>query len=265
MIKIISGYTGKGGSTVAFINLTNYFNSIGIDCVFYGNQDWHLDKCRSARLSGIAFEPEDRVIAHFLDMKYRPNVHKVVLGCHEKWWFKVGGIQQYWDEAIFLHEAHKDYQVSQGYKGKYSIIPNLKESLQPLPPNVKSELDLIAGVIGSIEDRKKTHLSIIKALKDGCKKVYLFGNILDDGYYNSFVKTLLSDKVQHFGFSEDKQAMYNNIGRVYHSSVGEVACLVKDECYLTGTKFFGNEETNHEVSPLTNDQIIQLWKNVLDL
>jgi hypothetical protein len=195
-------------------------------------------------------------------MKYRPNVHKVVLGCHEKWWFKVGGIQQYWDEAIFLHEAHKDYQVSEGYKGKYSIIPNLKESLVPKD---KPELDLVAGIIGSIEDRKKTHLSIVKALKDGCKKIYLYGNILDDKYYNTFVKPLLSDRVQLIGFSENKQTMYDSIGRVYHSSVGEVACLVKDECFLTNTKFFGNEETNHEVSPLTNDEIIQLWKTVLEL
>jgi hypothetical protein len=263
MIKIISGYTGKGGSTVAFINLTNYFNSLGIDCVLYGNQDWHLDKCRSARLSGVSFEPDDRIIAHFLDMKYRPNVHKVVLGCHEKWWFKVGNIQQFWDEAIFLHEAHKDYQVSEGYKGKYSIIPNLKESLVLKD---KPELDLVAGIIGSIEDRKKTHLSIIKALKDGCKKIYLYGNILDEKYYNQFVKPLLNnDKVVLGGFSENKQEMYDSIGRVYHSSIGEVACLVKDECYLTNTKFFGNEETNHVVSPLTNDEIIQLWKNVLDL
>ena len=62
----------------------------------------------------------------------------------------------------------------------------------------------------------------------------------------------------------DKQKMYNMIGKVYHSSKGEVACLVKDECYLTNTEFFGNEETNHEVSKLTNNEILQLWKNLFN-
>jgi hypothetical protein len=265
MIKIISGYTGKGGSTVAFINLTNYFNSIGLDCVLYGNHDWHLDKCRSAKLSGFKTEPDDRIISHFLELQNRPNVHKIVLGCHEKWWFKVGQIKQYWDEVIFLHEAHKDYHVENGYHGQYSIIPNLKESLTALPIDQKQELDLVAGIIGSIEDRKKTHISILKALKDRCQKVYIYGNILDEGYFNKEVKPLLGDRVQLIGFSENKQQMYDSIGRVYHSSVGEVACLVKDECYLTNTKFFGNEETNHEVSPLPNNQIINLWLRALDI
>jgi len=57
--------------------------------------------------------------------------------------------------------------------------------------------------------------------------------------------------------------MYNSIGRVYHSSNGEVACLVKDECHYTNTKFFGNEQTTHEVSTLNNDEIFLLWKEVL--
>ena len=56
--------------------------------------------------------------------------------------------------------------------------------------------------------------------------------------------------------------MYDMIGRVYHSSKGEVACLVKDECYLTGTKFFGNDQTENEVSTLSNDEVIDLWLNL---
>jgi hypothetical protein len=58
--------------------------------------------------------------------------------------------------------------------------------------------------------------------------------------------------------------MYDSIGRVYHSSKGEVACLVKDECYLTGTKFFGNKETENEVSTLTNEEIFKLWKKTFE-
>jgi hypothetical protein len=59
--------------------------------------------------------------------------------------------------------------------------------------------------------------------------------------------------------------MYNSIGRVYHSSKGEVACLVKDECDLTNTKFFGNEETENEVSKLSNIEIVDAWKKILGI
>ena len=59
--------------------------------------------------------------------------------------------------------------------------------------------------------------------------------------------------------------MYDMIGRVYHSSKGEVACLVKDECYLTNTEFFGNEETENEVSTLTNDEILTLWEKLFNI
>ena len=59
--------------------------------------------------------------------------------------------------------------------------------------------------------------------------------------------------------------MYDMVGRVYHSSKGEVACLVKDECWLTGTKFFGGIETQNEVFEGTNIEIIEKWEKVLEL
>lgn len=260
MIKIVSGYTEKGGSTTAFINLTNALNSAGIDCTLYGNQSWHLNKCKSALMNELNLSPEDRLITHYLQLENRPEVKKVVLSCHEKWWFPVGKIKRYWDEVIFLHEGHRQYHSD--YIGPSSIIPNIKE---PLLHKDKSELDLIAGIIGSIEDRKQTHVSIQRAMKDKCKKIILFGHIGDQIYFDTYVKPLLNPKIEMFGHTTNKQEMYDMVGRVYHSSKGEVACLVKDECYLTGTKFFGNEETENEVSKLTNDEIITLWKNVLEL
>jgi len=53
--------------------------------------------------------------------------------------------------------------------------------------------------------------------------------------------------------------MYDFVSKVFHSSLAEIACLVKDECYQTNTEFFGNEETDHEVSKLTNEEILDLW------
>ena len=259
-VKILTGFSERGGSTTALINLTNLFNENCIDCTFYGPHNWHLDKCKSDLISNLKLDPSDKVITHAVRPETRLPVDTVILASHEKWWFPVGKIPQHWDKVIFLHENHREYH--EDYHGEYDIIPNLKE---PLVSNTKKEnVDLIAGVIGTIEDRKQTHKSIERALEDGCEKVILFGKIGDENYYNDLVKDLLNDpRVEMSGYQTDKQSMYDSIGRVYHSSKGEVACLVKDECYLTNTKFYGNEETNHEVSPLTNNEILEKWKQVL--
>ncbi len=261
MIKIISGWSEKGGSTSAFIDLTNEFNKRGVDTTFYGPHNWHLDKCQSGLLNdNLIINKEDILICHFLQLPSRPNAKKVILHCHEKWWFEVADIKQYWDTVVFLHEAHREYHGR--YQGSFEIIPNLKPDLKP---KSKEGLELVAGIIGAIEDRKQTHISIQRAFADGCDKIKIFGHINDQNYFDKYVKPLLTDDIEILGFSTDKQAIYDSIGRVYHSSKGEVACLVKDECWLTNTQFFGNEETNNIVSPLTNDEIFQEWKRVLEL
>ncbi len=260
MVKIVSGWSDKGGSTTAFINLTNFLNENGIECIFYGPHNWHLDKCKSGLINDLIYNQDDIVIAHFLDLKVRPNVKKVILSCHEKWWFPVGKITQYWDTVVFLHQQHREYHKE--YKNDYVIIPNLKEDLKL---SDKTNVKNVAGIIGSIEDRKQTHVSIQRALKDKCKKIYLFGHISDENYFNNYVKPLCLPHVIQYGHTTNKQEMYDMIDRVYHSSKGEVACLVKDECYLTGTEFYGNEETENEVSKLNNNEILNLWKNLLNL
>lgn len=261
MIKIVSGYTDKGGSTTFFINLTNFFNENGIDCTFYGNQPYHLGKCKSGTIDkDLKYDPDDIIITHFLQLSERPQVKKVILSCHEKWWFPVGKVKQYWDICVFLHDEHRKYHGD--YQGESTIIPNIKENLIT---SDKTNVKNFAGIIGTIEDRKQTHVSIQRALKDKCEKIYLFGHIGDQNYFDRMVKPLIGNRIIHYGHTTDKQSMYDMIGKVYHSSKGEVACLVKDECYLTGTEFYGNEETNNEVSKLTNQEILNLWKFLFKL
>jgi hypothetical protein len=66
------------------------------------------------------------------------------------------------------------------------------------------------------------------------------------------------------GYTNNKQEMYDMIGRVYHSSLSEVATLVKDECESTGTKFFGNDATEYIPIIMTNDEIINSWLKILN-
>jgi hypothetical protein len=259
MVKIISGWSNKGGSTTAFINLTNALNQRDINTTFYGPHTWHLDKCKSGILdNSLTINEDDILIIHFLNLPSRPKCKKVILGCHEKNLFEVGKIKQFWDLVIFLNERHRDYHNE--YKNEFHIIPNLKENLIRRD---KAGLEKIAGVIGSFDENKQTHISIQRALSDECEKVYLFGEPIGP-YYEKYVKPLISDDVIIKGFTEDKQGMYDSIGCVYHSSLSEVACLVKDECETTGVIFNGTEVTNNPPVLLTNDEIINEWIKILN-
>jgi hypothetical protein len=262
MVKIVSDISIAGGSTIILINLTNLFNSKGVDTTFYGPHDFHLDKCKSKPFKDFQFEKSDIIMSHHLRFDRRPNVKRIVLACHEKWWFEVADTPVYWDTVVFNHEEQRNYHNR--YEGPYVLIPNPKDFTNPLYPKDKPELDKVAGVIGNIEERKQTHLSIERALDDGCEKVYVYGNMMDEKYYNKYVKKYnYHPYVELKGLVTNKQEMYDSIGRVYHLSRGEVSCLVKDECKYTNTKFFGNEQTEHIVSDLTNDEIFLLWKDVL--
>jgi hypothetical protein len=256
-IKIISGHSEKGGSTTAFINLTNELNKNDYDCTFYGPHSWHLSKCKSGLLNDLKLDTNDIIICHFINLPERPKVKKVIFSLHEKNLFEIADIKPFWDELVFINEEQRQYHNR--YNGTYSIIPNLKEHLDLIE---KPELDLVAGVIGTIDVNKQTHTSIQRAINDGCEKVLVFGSVSDDKYYEEMVKPLFSDKVIYVGHTDNKQDMYNSIGRVYHSSISEVACLIKDECKTTNTKFFGNDATTPEVSSLTNNEVINKWLNI---
>ena len=66
MVKIVSGWSNRGGSTFAFINLTNELNKAGYDTTFYGPHEWHLDKCKSALMTELKINKDDTLIFHFL-------------------------------------------------------------------------------------------------------------------------------------------------------------------------------------------------------
>ena len=260
-IKIITGFSEKGGSTTSFINLTNSLNKGGVNCTLYGPHTWHLDKCKSGTLQDLKIQEDDILIYHFIDLPKRPNAKKVILSCHEKNLYLVGEKLKFWDTAVFLNDEHKKYHSK--YNGDYTIIPNLKENLTS---KEKENLDKIAGIIGSIDENKQTHISIQRALKDECEKIYIFGQITDVNYYENFVKKLIdNEKVIYYGSQDNKQEMYDMVGRVYQSSISECASLVKDECYLTKTKFYGNENINHEVTNMANEEILNKWIKLFNI
>ncbi len=263
MIKIITGWSNKGGSTFAFMNLMKEFEKVGHECIMYGPHEWHLDKCNGAMLKDFVPQPDDIVISHFLQLQSRPNVKKLILNCHEKDVFEVAKAYKYWDNVVFLNEKQRKYHKD--YFGPYEIIPNVKVHFEKNPKS--EEAKKTAGIIGSFDVNKQTHISIERAVNDGFEKVLLFGGVSDQNYYNNFVKPLVDkyDNVFEHGFVSNKQEMYDMIGTAYLSSKSEVASLVKDECFTTGTEFKGNHATNNDTIEMTNDEVIEKWIKVLGL
>lgn len=261
MIKIVSGWSEKGGSTTAFINLTNALNGKNHETIFYGPHQWHLDKCKSGLLtSNFKVDKSDKLIIHFLKLPSRPNADRVILSCHEKNLFPLNEIKPFWDKVIFINETQRQYHS--GYIGDYSIIPNLKENLIKKEKDPKTKE--IAAIIGSIDENKQTHVSIDRALNDGYKKIILYGTISDRNYFDSFVKPLISENIILGGYENDKQKIYDSVDAVYLSSLSEVAPLVRDECKTTGTKFFGNDVMNTDIIDIPNEDILKMWINILN-
>tara|TARA_R110000796_G_scaffold60666_6_gene140506 strand:+ start:3276 stop:4058 length:783 start_codon:yes stop_codon:yes gene_type:complete len=255
-IKLVSAWTQPGGSTVAHINLTNLLNDNGYDCTFYGPHDWHLDKCKSNPLDKCVLEPDDILISHFIKVPDEVKVKQHILYCHEKDIFPLKNIPlaQY-DLIVFVSNLQKKWH---SVNHPSVIIPPLVNKVEWKNPNNK-----VAGVVGSIDKNKQTHISIERALKDGYKKVLLFGELTDMPYYNKTVAKLVrSGKAVMMGHEDEREALYKQVSEVYHSSLSETYGLVEAECKLSGIPFNG---TSNGQEVLEKEEILERWKAILEL
>jgi hypothetical protein len=239
---------------VAHINLTNLLNDNGYDCTFYGPHDWHLDKCKAEKLDKCLLGSDDILISHFIQVPAEVKVKKHILYCHEKDLFplKQGSLAQY-DFIVFVSNSQKEWH---GVDHPFVIIPPAVNKVDWQNPN-----NDVAGVIGSIDKNKQTHVSIKRALKDGYKKVLLFGELNDTPYYNKTVAKLVrSGKAVMMGHEDEREALYGQVSQVYHSSLSETYGLVEAECRLSGIPFNG---TSNGQEILEKEEILQRWKKVL--
>jgi hypothetical protein len=256
-IKILSAWSLPGGSTIANINLCNLFNASGYDCTFYGPHEWQEHHCKGASLEDVKIESGDVIISHFLEMGERPKTaHKVVLSCHETNVFPIKGKKKFWDNIHFVSESQKEWQGVDGV-----VIPNV---ISPLENNGGRKG--YAGVIGSIDPHKQTHLSIKRALLAGYKKVLVYGLITDQRYYIKHIKPLEKNKkVVLAGHFDDKQKMYDSVEEVFHSSKRETYNLVQFECERAGVKYNGLESTLTSAEVKPDEEILNLWKTLLEI
>lgn len=258
-IKILSGWSAPGGSTVAFINLCNLFNERGYDCTFYGPHEWHTKHCKGKSLHEAPLgEDGETVIAHYLKLPHRPEgSSKVVLACHEKEIFPVKDIPCFWDDVAYVSKSQMEWHDVSG-----TVIPNVIADLAPTQKMVLG----VAGIIGSVDENKQTHLSILRAVEDGYEKIYLYGKITNKDYYDKEVRPLVDKyKVTLLDHEDDKQRMYDSVSKVFHSSLSETFNFVKAECEKTGTLYDGLETAESGAEYWTNTKILKAWEKLLNL
>jgi hypothetical protein len=275
-VKIASAISKFGGSTILFINLCKLFNDNGIVSQFYGPHSWHLDKYEQCRpIEELKIDQQDYLIGHMLDglnqrripfFSQQPVFHslpcrRAALYIHEKTGhYLIPEALDSYQTIVFASQSQKEWHGY--YKGPQNqlVIPTPPPRLKKVNVNKKEK---IAGIIGKISQRKLTHISILRALKEGCDKILLFGP-RDEEYFKVAVKPLLSEKVIEMGeWPIDKhQEMYDMLTCVYHSASEESACLVQAECEATDVPFYGNCNTiPYEIK--TDREILAIWSQVL--
>ena len=157
---------------------------------------------------------EDVLIVHFKNnFIQRPPIKGFFLSCHEQDIFPLQEIKyDIFDKIHFVSEHQRKFH---NIDHPFFVIPNILDDLKPN----KKLTEKIGGIIGSIDKNKQVHLSIEKALKDGCTKVYIYGLITDPWYWQKIVAPLVDGtKVVYKGYEENKQKMYDSITDVYQDS-----------------------------------------------
>lgn len=262
MIKILTGFSGPGGSTVALANLCNLFNSNNIPCEFYGPTDWVKRILTSdcyRDLKTAKFFPSDKVIYHFLPLTMRPNVDKFILSCHETNVFEIKKIPNLsYDKIHFVSNFQKNWQGLDG-----TVIPNIITKYNKSPKKI---INRTAGIIGSIDQHKRTHLSIQRAKQDSTvDKIELWGQISQLDYFWHEVIPLLDENISYHGYTDNMQKVYDRLDVVYSSSQRECLPMIQGECMYLDIPFNGLPENmrSKEDYIFDNNIILQKWIELL--
>tara|TARA_R110002051_G_scaffold8568_2_gene35607 strand:- start:8827 stop:9636 length:810 start_codon:yes stop_codon:yes gene_type:complete len=262
-VNIVTGYSNPGGSTIAFIRLINLLNENGYDATLYGPHPWHLDKCNAKDLKDFTTDANSILISHYVKISHDMICKKHILACHETGVFDLRrGIKEemnldLYDEIVFVSKSQQKWQ---GNPNGSIVIPNIVDDLEP----VKSKMDPpVAGVVGSIDPNKQTHVSIKRAKDDGFEHIDILGDMADSKYFHTEVLPLLNRNIRYVGFCQDRQSMYEGLTAVYHSSQRETFNFVKFECEQTGVKYCPLKSSETGAESWSKEDILKAWDSIL--
>jgi len=293
MIKIVSGYSHPAGPTLALINLCNQFNSRGYDCVFYGPDNWHVDKCMSGKIIDFMPAAGDTIIVNdipLLSVGDVSNINAIVeengrirlMGTLRNIFLKFLPSGKPRNYRMFLTCLSDDglprssvrFSLFQKIHFASSALKNYPRTAYPkfISPSFSNDLkksvhkpEKIAGVIGSIKKQNNVGEAVEKALRDGMETVIIFGYMKDPVYYYNKIVPLTTKypgRIKYAGFVDDKQKMYDAVSNVY-SSVSKPWSMVSQECTMTNTML--HAPLMSVDGGMANDQIFEIWENELAL
>ena len=269
MIKIITGFSHCGGSTVALAELCNLFNDNSMPCQFYGPHDWVKCKLKSNSYQPLIssnVNSNDTVIYHYLPLTARPSCKKLILSCHEKGLIDISAHYKFYDTIHFVAKSQLDYHKTNG-----TIIPNI---ITKYSKNKKRTTNLVAGIIGSFDKNKRVPWSILRAsCYPSVTEIQLWGNCSEEDKF-TLEKLNLSNfpnvfgeplKIIFKGVSDNMRKVYDGLDIVFSSSVSECLPMIQAECHLAGVKFMGLPESSVDISEyiFDNNIILEKWKELI--
>ena len=261
-VNIYTGFSNHGGSTLFFIDLTNRLNEVGYDVTLYGPDDYHLDKCKSGKLTNtLDLNQEDIIIiSHLLPDMGRINAKLKILSCHE---MDHNPLKQLDCNDFDLIQYVSEHQrIWQDIDHPYKIIPPFVDRIEP---NIIDGRN-IAGIIGHVHEHKQIHLAIEMALRDGCDQVLIYGGLGNlDYFYNSVFPLLDGEKVKYCGACYQKQEMFDSFDVLYSASKSETYSYVVSEALFAGKKVVvpdGCEYLNCR-REFDNEKLMSEWIEVL--
>ena len=263
-VNIVTGYSNPGGSTIALIRLANLLNERGYDATLYGPHPWHLDKCKGANISDFKTDSDTFLISHFVQISHDMLYKKHILACHETSVFDLNrGVEKEisldnYDNIVFVSNSQKQWQ---GNPNGSIVIPNIVSDVGP----TKMKMDPpVAGIIGSIDSHKQTHVSINRAKEAGFEHIDIFGDTTNPHYFRQMIQPMLSRNVRYVGFCENKQAMYEGLTAVFHSSQRETYNFVQFECEKAGIEYYPLDCTKNDAELWSDDKIFESWSSILN-
>ena len=255
MIKVFTGFSGPGGSTVAFNNLVNLFNKNGLEACLYGPHIWEGITCRFKQ-GVVEPRPEDTVIYHFMLPPSKP-CKKLILSCHETELFPIAKIPDLKYDAIhYVSESQKEWHGTPG-----NVIPNVVTKYLRWGSPKKSP---VAGIIGSIDPNKRVHKSIEMALRSNHRDIRLYGAITDGKYFSEEILPLLGNLVSYRGIASDMQPVYDVLTDVYHCPKMETYNLIIPECNSAGVAYHGDGEFDTKAEYWSDEKVLEAWKKILE-
>jgi glycosyltransferase involved in cell wall biosynthesis len=265
MIKLVTGYSGYGGSTIMLIQHCNLLNENGIFAELYGPQDWHLSRCKNSKLlDELEVSKDDVLIYHFIEPSFKPKCKKFFLLIQETSLYDLRFKQvDVFDDILFVSREQQAWHGRNDGK----IVPNRVNGLvDPLLHNPPSKN--IAGIVGNIHPIKKPDVSIAKAIEDGRDEIILFGPIMDGMAFEDYLSKYVAKydrRVKYGGFiePEDRMNMYNSFDVLYHFGEYESACITLGECRLLGKEVVKGDRLYDY--PILNDRdIFDIWKKLIE-